>query len=659
MNKQEIKQYYTQKVNNYAKDISQRYVYKKSEKFEKYKRKWQKNILIEIIVSIILCTGIIILNNMQKEGNVPVYLQEVDTFEKMASNIPIEQLSDLLGNINTYSMFFIIIIILITTIIIKRPPLIILASIIGVFNTLQTIGSKEITFMSMLIGLIVQLAISLMISFNAIWMGPFSALFMGVDLDSPTILGLITSGSEIKLFEIFQIIIDNMYYTINMFKEIDVQGEWIIKIILWISLITFNINVIYLCFIKPIKFRIKNKNLEKKTKNIKNKLIRSYRKKIEPQIDIQIDKIADYSRRLSKIAKDINQPLAEIKRFDNDKGYYYNGNELEIREQKVMYLTPTQKENILKKQLNELESIMKKLNIEKFRDGNFRDINLKKVDYKVVEKYFKGEDTYCTKNNNLKIIKYLNLRYNMLKNMYKNTVKGRLGEELVNNTIRDFDNCITLDSRRLEVEDNSGKIQSIEMDAIIISTRGLFVLEVKNYASEGQYEIIINKDGRWSAKYSDKTVEMSNANEQNNRHIMYLNKYINNKLNLRDEEYIHANGVTVISNNKVNIKNESDLQVVLRPSDIYNYINSYPVIWKYDKVKQIADVIEEGNCTQEKKFKVIDIHHELKHNLHQFELYLINRKKLEKEYNDIIDEFCNNELDILKEIDNKIEQLAN
>ena len=229
-------------------------------------------------------------------------------------------------------------------------------------------------------------------------------------------------------------------------------------------------------------------------------------------------------------------------------------------------------------------------------------------------------------------------RFSYYRNHIKSAEAGRIGEELINDTLDLYDNFYTLKSIRLEVEDNKGNMQSIESDNIIISKYGVFVLEVKNFGMLSDYDIIIERDGRWLKRYlnTGNVATMKNATDQNNRHIIYLNKLINKTLNRSMTDYIEVDGIVVIANNKVRITNNSDNQNIFRISELYSYIKKQPVVLTQEEMDKIKDVLESNNL-EPLKFPINDYRYELEQNLTQF--------------NDIVNNFNTNINELINEID--------
>lgn len=264
-----------------------------------------------------------------------------------------------------------------------------------------------------------------------------------------------------------------------------------------------------------------------------------------------------------------------------------------------LFLSSDYKESTLKKQVEKIKEYMTIANIlEQDLEEYLVLVGLYEGRQDELETFRKTKNVY---------LEYLEDRLKRVTALYNNVKNGRLGEEYVWDVINKFDNCLCLKDKRLEFTDDDG-VHSIQMDSILISSKGLFILEVKNVASEGQYEIKIDKTGVWRAIYPNgkEYVMEQNANKQNNRHLIYLNKLINQSLGTSDERYIEAKGITVIGNNKVKVENLSENQVVLCADEIYNYINKFNMVYNDTQKQYLHNFINKHHKTKPKRHPVVN-----------------------------------------------------
>lgn len=177
-------------------------------------------------------------------------------------------------------------------------------------------------------------------------------------------------------------------------------------------------------------------------------------------------------------------------------------------------------------------------------------------------------------------------RFQEFRNESIGVTLGEKGEQQVARELRPYEGqIIALPNLRLEVEG-----ESIENDFILISPYGIYVLEVKNLGSGGGYGLYIEKDGRWNKMRGRSLEYMESPVHQNERHILYLEKYVNTELGRNLDNYLRVQGMVVIANDKVDIKNESD-NLVLRYNNIMGTIRKQPVIMKEKEMKKIAEIL--------------------------------------------------------------------
>jgi hypothetical protein len=170
---------------------------------------------------------------------------------------------------------------------------------------------------------------------------------------------------------------------------------------------------------------------------------------------------------------------------------------------------------------------------------------------------------------------------------YAILMTGHVGEERVETALKPYEGqIITIPNLRIEVEGNS-----VESDFVIVSPYGVYVLEVKNLGNKSQYGLHIAKDGRWTKTYGGKKEVTKSPVEQNERHILYLEKYINQALGRGLDEHIRLQGMVVIANDNVDIQNETD-DVIIRYGNIMNTIRKRPIIMKEAEMKVVAETLK-------------------------------------------------------------------
>lgn len=247
-------------------------------------------------------------------------------------------------------------------------------------------------------------------------------------------------------------------------------------------------------------------------------------------------------------------------------------------------------------------------------------------------------------NQKLKVFKsYIDTRRKQMSLDFKSCKAGIEGEERVNRELDLHTNIINLKNIRLEVKDNNNQINSIENDNILLTRNGIFVLEVKNYGEIGNYDIIIEKDGRWLKKnrYDGTISPLNNVIKQNNRHIGFLNKFINESTNRDFDKFVEVDGIVVIANEKITIENHNQHQNIFRDSELYSYIKSQPVRFTKEELDEIEALIKVNNLPP-KTYPIYDYVEEIINNITSLEIYIREHEKivtlLEAQYSKLIEE---------------------
>lgn len=178
-------------------------------------------------------------------------------------------------------------------------------------------------------------------------------------------------------------------------------------------------------------------------------------------------------------------------------------------------------------------------------------------------------------------IKQLEIAKKEIYRQYKIYSKGAIGENNVSDIIYSYDNeWKIISNARLIIEGNS-----IENDFIVISKAGLFTIEVKNIGNSSE-NLKIDKLGR-VARYNkfNKEIETYDMIMQSNRHLAYLNKFINVNI---DYKVPVRSLIVIASNIKVNNKSEF---LIVGPNQIYNVINSYSNLLEDYKLAEVNNLI--------------------------------------------------------------------
>lgn len=176
---------------------------------------------------------------------------------------------------------------------------------------------------------------------------------------------------------------------------------------------------------------------------------------------------------------------------------------------------------------------------------------------------------------------------------------GVTGEKRLQEELELYNDVLTaLYNVRLEVDGNS-----VESDAMVISPKGVFTLEAKNFSSSGSYSIRVTKDGQWQKVWPNGNTEpMKDVVSQANRHVAFKQRFINQALRDKgfDTEYVPVQSIIVIANDNVMIDNQSDTPII-RVSQIYSYIQRQSTTLSNELINEITDLLK-TNTLEAKRF---------------------------------------------------------
>ncbi len=180
---------------------------------------------------------------------------------------------------------------------------------------------------------------------------------------------------------------------------------------------------------------------------------------------------------------------------------------------------------------------------------------------------------------------------NVIKIEQKIINSGLAGEKRLKEELDLYSDVLTtLYNVRIETEGSS-----VESDAIVASTKGIYTIEAKNFSSSGSYSIRITKDGQWLKVWPNGHMEpMKDVVSQTNRHVALKQRFINNVLREKgiSTDYVYIKFIIVIANDNVMIDNESDIPVI-RASQVYNYIQKQPDVLPKEVVSEIIEIFKE------------------------------------------------------------------
>ena len=173
---------------------------------------------------------------------------------------------------------------------------------------------------------------------------------------------------------------------------------------------------------------------------------------------------------------------------------------------------------------------------------------------------------------------------------------------------------------RLEFPNESGKTESVETDTFVMAPYGLFAIETKNYGASGKYRLVVTGDGNWYKEYPSRGPEtparrerMVNPFEQNDRHIAFLERFINELLGRDMMNYARVKNIIVVANDNVEIDSDpAAKQTLTRVGNLYNQLTQDTTPrFTLDELHRIEKALKERNLAP-KKYPMNDYREELR-----------------------------------------------
>lgn len=183
----------------------------------------------------------------------------------------------------------------------------------------------------------------------------------------------------------------------------------------------------------------------------------------------------------------------------------------------------------------------------------------------------------------------------MIEQLYTNSsmlYQNNKSKEILTETLTLFDKqVINLSSITLSIDN-----KATEFDHILITNRGIFLLDIRTFDTSTPFEFVIERDGSWLKKlYVDETTNRLEsldleAPSENSRNLLKVEKLINDELFNSLDHYIEVNHIVIIANEDLFIDNRSK-QTIIRVGELMSIIRSFPIILDESRMKQIEAII--------------------------------------------------------------------
>lgn len=183
---------------------------------------------------------------------------------------------------------------------------------------------------------------------------------------------------------------------------------------------------------------------------------------------------------------------------------------------------------------------------------------------------------------------FLTLREESEKNV-RISQKGKSGEDYVSRILKQYRNKFFI-LENIVIPAYEEKGNTSETDVYIISSKGIFVCEVKNYGSSGQ-TLYIPEHGDWKILNSSGQflANKPSAFEQNERHCNATRSFIREHLGIE----VPIIPVVIIANDIVDVTMENpEKDIVIRANQINELVSAFQDALTYDVQTKIVEAFE-------------------------------------------------------------------
>lgn len=309
----------------------------------------------------------------------------------------------------------------------------------------------------------------------------------------------------------------------------------------------------------------------------------------------------------------------------------------------VVRMENDQKSSFLLGRIKQLESLMlteepaisKVDSIRKELYYNYPQYVIEQIDLQLHRKNVSDLDWLNkTKNIISSFQDYVKNAHSYYKKQLRDITTGIRGEERVEKELELMKAyCTYLSNVRLEVDGNS-----VESDFIVFSPKGIFILEVKNFAERGQYKLKITKDGQWKQVYPNgNEIPRPDVQAQNNRHVFLKEEFVRTEW----EKYygeappqLKFHSVIIIANDKVEIENETNLPI-MRISQIPFHMEKFRDNLSQEILEKVQNIIR-SNQLPPKKYPVKDYTKSIKEFREKVDILEEHGQKLKHIYDDFL-----------------------
>ena len=183
----------------------------------------------------------------------------------------------------------------------------------------------------------------------------------------------------------------------------------------------------------------------------------------------------------------------------------------------------------------------------------------------------------------------------MIEQLYTNAnllYQNNKSKEYLNETVSLFEKqAINLSGITLSIDD-----EAIEYDNILITNRGVFIIDIRTFDTSSPFEFLVDRDGSWLKRiYVDNSQSRLEALDvhapyENTRNLLKVEKLINLELNNPLDQYIEVNHIVIVANDDLRLDNHST-QTIIRVGELMSSLRSHPIIFSEERMKQIEETL--------------------------------------------------------------------
>ncbi len=138
--------------------------------------------------------------------------------------------------------------------------------------------------------------------------------------------------------------------------------------------------------------------------------------------------------------------------------------------------------------------------------------------------------------------------------------------------------------------------ETIDYDNIIITNRGIFIIDIETFDSSIPFELLIERDGNWYKRFYNEDSQLRleslspSITSTNNYSMLKLEKHLNQLLNRPLDQYIEMKEIVILSNDDMLLENNST-QTVIRVGELVSVLRSYPILFNEEQMLHMKSIL--------------------------------------------------------------------